>query len=84
MQHRVVYADDFSGFLLGLTTSGAAEGGSWVLYTVSGKARKYIRGLLFRSLRRCLKLQREYAIELTPNPARDSLGRWQVSMFVDA
>ena len=45
---------------------------------------EYIRGLLIRSLRRCLKLQREYSIELTPNPATDSLGRWQVSMFVDA
>ena len=46
-------------------------------------ASEYIRGLVIGRLRNCLMLQREYSIEPTENPVRDSVGRWQVSICVD-
>ena len=46
-------------------------------------ASEYIRGLLIGRLGNCLMLQREYSIEPTANPVRDSVGRWQVSICVD-
>ena len=37
-------------------------------------ASEYFRGLLIGSLRSCIKPQREYSIEPTTNPVRDSIG----------
>ena len=46
-------------------------------------ASEYIRGFLIGTVRNCIVLQREYSIEPTANPVRDSVGRWQVSICVD-
>ena len=46
-------------------------------------ASEYICGLQIGRLRSRLKLQGEYSIGPTANPIRDSIGRLQVSIFVD-